>query len=202
MCLPALRAIRERFPEAHITLLARSWVADLYAQESFTNRILMCDAKPWWTVAVELRRHRFDCAILLQNAFEAAWVAWLAGIPNRIGYNRDGRGFLLTRAVKVPKPGEIPRHQRFYYLELLRRAGLIRTLPAEDITIVPQASGRDPNKRIIGISPGAAYGTAKRWLPERFAEVAAEWAYTRGAALALFGSRAERGLCEQIEQLL
>jgi heptosyltransferase II len=202
MCLPALRAIRERFPEAHITLLARSWVADLYAQESFTNRILMCDAKPWWTVAVELRRHRFDCAILLQNAFEAAWVAWLAGIPNRIGYNRDGRGFLLTRAVKVPKPGEIPRHQRFYYLELLRRAGLIRTLPAEDITIVPQASGRDPNKRIIGISPGAAYGTAKRWLPERFAEVAAELAYTRGAALALFGSRAERGLCEQIEQLL
>src|ERR1700722_835730 len=88
MCLPALRAIRDRFPEAHITILAKSWVADLYAQESFTDQILMCDSKPWWSVAQELRRHRFDCAILLQNAFGAAWVACIAGIPTRIGYNR------------------------------------------------------------------------------------------------------------------
>ena len=201
MCLPALHAIRERFPEAHITILAKSWVADLYAQESFTNQMLMCDGKRWWTMALELRRHRFDCAILLQNAFEAAWVAAAAGIPARIGYNRDGRGFLLTRAVKVPKRGEIPRHQRFYYLELLRRARLIDALPAGDIKMTPQSSVRNP-KRVIGISPGAAYGTAKRWLPERFAEAASELAKARGAALALFGSRAERDLCEQIAQML
>lgn len=201
MCLPALHAIRARFPEAHITILAKSWVADLYAQESFTDRMLMFDAKPWWTVAQELRRHRFDCAILLQNAFGAAWVACAAGIPARIGYNRDGRGLLLTRAVGVPKPGEIPRHQRFYYLELLRRAGLISELPAGDIRITAQSSVRG-QKRIIGISPGAAYGTAKRWLPERFAEAAGALASARGAALALFGSRAEHGLCEQIAQML
>jgi heptosyltransferase-2 len=201
MCLPALHAIRQRFPEAHITILAKSWVADLYAQESFTNRMLMCDAKPWWTMVLELRRHRFDCAILLQNAFGAAWVAAAAGIPARIGYNRDGRGFLLTRAVKVPKRGEIPRHQRFYYLELLRRARLIDALPAGNIKITPQTSVRNP-KRVIGISPGAAYGTAKRWLPERFAEAASELANARGAALALFGSRAEHPLCEQIAQML
>jgi heptosyltransferase-2 len=201
MCLPALRAIRDRFPEAHITILAKSWVADLYAQESFTNQMLMCDAKPWWSVAQELRRHRFDCAILLQNAFGAAWVACVAGIPARIGYNRDGRGLLLTRAVKVPKRGEIPVHQRFYYLELLRRAGLIEKLPAGDIAITPQTSIRD-RKRIIGISPGAAYGTAKRWLPARFAEAAAELASARGASVALFGSRAEHDLCEQIAQRL
>ncbi len=201
MCLPALHAIRQRFPEAHITILAKSWVADLYAQESFTDQMLIFDAKPWWTVAQELRRHRFDCAILLQNAFGAAWVAYTAGIPNRIGYNRDGRRFLLTRAVTVPKPGEIPRHQRFYYLELLRRAGLIDELPAGDIRIMPQNSARH-SKRIIGISPGAAYGTAKRWLPERFAEAAGALASARGAALALFGSRAEYPLCEQIAQML
>jgi heptosyltransferase-2 len=202
MCLPALRAIRARFPEAHITILAKSWVSDLYAQESFTDRILMSDAKPWWKLARELRRHHFDCAILLQNAFEAAWLAWLAGIPNRIGYNRDGRGLLLTRAVKVPKRGEIPRHQRFYYLELLRRAGLIDKMPAGDISIVPQTARRDRKKRVIGVSPGAAYGTAKRWLPNRFAEAAATLATERGATLALFGSRAEHGLCEQIAQQL
>jgi heptosyltransferase II len=202
MCLPALHAIRDRFPEAHITILAKSWVADLYAQESFTNQILICDSKPWWSVAQELRRHRFDCAILLQNAFGAAWVACMAGIPSRIGYNRDGRGLLLTRAVKVPKPGEIPQHQRFYYLEMLRRARLIGAIPAGDICITPQGPGRDPKRRIIGISPGAAYGTAKRWIPERFAEAAAELASARGAALALFGSRAEHELCEQIADML
>jgi heptosyltransferase-2 len=202
MCLPALRAIRERFPDAHITILAKSWVADLYAQESFTNMLLMCDAKPWWTLALELRRHRFDCAILLQNAFGAAWVAAAAGIPNRIGYNRDGRRLLLTRAVKVPKPGEIPRHQRFYYLEMLRRAGLIDALPAGDIAMTAQTSVHNPKKRIIGISPGAAYGTAKQWLPERFAEAAAELASARSASVALFGSRAEHDLCERIAQML
>jgi heptosyltransferase-2 len=202
MCLPALRAIRERFPDAHITILAKSWVADLYAQESFTNQMLMCDARPWWTLALELRRHRFDCAILLQNAFGAAWVAAAAGIPTRIGYNRDGRGLLLTRAVKVPKHGEIPRHERFYYLELLRRAGLIDALPAGDITMTAQTAVRNPKKRIIGISPGAAYGTAKQWLPERFAEAAGELASARGAAVALFGSRAEHDLCERIAQML
>src|SRR5271156_6116457 len=165
MCLPALRAIRHRFPEAHITILAKSWVADLYAQETFTDQMLMCDAKPWWSVALELRRHRFDCAILLQNAFGAAWVACMAGIPTRIGYNRDGRALLLTRAVTVPKRGEIPRHERFYYLELLRRAGLIDTLPASEAIHLGRTAAANGN-RVIGVSPGAAYGTAKRWLPE------------------------------------
>jgi heptosyltransferase-2 len=202
MGLPALRAIRSRFPEAHITIVAKSWVADLYAQEAFTNHVVLCDAKPWWKLALELRRRRFDCAILLQNAFSAAWVAWCAGIPNRIGYSRDGRGFLLTRAVKVPKRGEIHPHQRFYYLELLRRAGLIDTLPAGDITLTPQGSVNGPRKRIIGISPGAAYGTAKRWLPERFAEAGATIARERKAAIVLFGSRSERDLCDRVAQLL
>ena len=71
----------------------------------------------------------FDAAILLQNAFDAALIAWLAGIPERIGYNRDARGLLLTQAIPVPEPGEIPRHQRFYYLELLRRAAMIERYP-------------------------------------------------------------------------
>src|SRR5262249_58630263 len=79
--------------------------------------------------ASHLRAERFDCAILLQNAFDAALLAWMAGTPERIGYRRDGRGLLLTRAVAVPEPGEIPRHERFYYLELLRRAGLLQRFP-------------------------------------------------------------------------
>jgi heptosyltransferase-2 len=201
MSLPALRAIRERFSTARISVLAKPWVADLYGRESFIDEIILYSGQSPWRTGHQLRSRRFDCAILLQNAFEAAWIAWLARIPTRIGYKRDGRQLLLTRAVNVPQPGEIPRHERFYYLELLRRAGIIDALPeSEEIRL---GSGAVPSaKRVIGVSPGAAYGTAKRWLPERFAEAAGTLATARGASIALFGSKGERELCGEVAQLL
>jgi len=201
MSLPALEAIRGRFPEARITILAKPWVADLYARETFANDVILYTGGSRLQTARRLRRERFDCAILLQNAFDAALIAWLAGIPNRIGYSRDGRGFLLTRAVRVPKSGEIPRHQRFYYLELLLRAGLIEALPECDAIRLHAPAGV-ARKRLIGVSPGAAYGTAKRWLPERFAAAAVALAEKRGAAVALFGSKDERPLCEEIAGMM
>src|SRR6202165_247992 len=114
MSLPALGVIRERCPHAHIAILAKPWVADLYKRESFADEVILYDAPSSWRMGLALRPRRFDSAILLQNASEAAWIAWLARIPQRIGYNRDGRGLLLTRAVKVPARGELPRHERFY----------------------------------------------------------------------------------------
>ncbi len=201
MSLPALEAIRAHFPKAQITVLAKPWVADLYARESFADDVMLYTGESRWQTARRLRARHFDCAILLQNAFDAALIAWLAGIPNRIGYNRDGRGFLLTRAVPVPKPGEIQRHERFYYLEMLRRAGLIEAMP-ECEAIRLHAPADAVRKRMIGVSPGAAYGTAKRWLPERFAEAASALAEKRGASIALFGSKDERALCEEIAGML
>ncbi|MDQ6759180.1 MAG: lipopolysaccharide heptosyltransferase II [Acidobacteriota bacterium] len=202
MSLPALRAIRERFPLAHIAILAKPWVADLYTREKLADEVIPYTAASLmekWRVAKDLRGRRFDCAILLQNAFEAALLAWVARIPHRIGYARDGRGPLLTRSVAVPKPGEIPPHQRFYYLELLRRAGIIDRLP----DALPSIGGvRIQATPIIGVSPGAAYGKAKRWLPDRFAEAATRLAHERGAAIALFGSKSERALCEEVASLV
>jgi heptosyltransferase-2 len=201
MSLPALRAIRGRFPQAHIAILAKSSVANLYIHQLLADEIIVYNLQSSWSMGRQLRSRQFDCAILLQNAFEAAWIAWLAKIPTRIGYKRDGRQLLLTRAVDVPRPGEIPRHQRFYYLELLRRASLIDALPESDSIQLgsrPASSG----KRVIGVSPGAAYGTAKRWLPERFAEAAGALAEARGASIALFGTKSERALCEEIAQRL
>ena len=201
MSLPALEAVRRRFPKAHIAVVAKPWVAGLYAGEHFADEVILYGGGSRWQLVRNLRAGHFDCAILLQNAFDAALVAWLAGIPNRIGYNRDGRGLLLTRAVPAPKLGEIPRHQRFYYLELLRRAGIIEGLPeCEAIRLhAPAAAAR---RRVIGVSPGAAYGTAKRWLPERFAEAASALAEQRGASIALFGSSTERALCSEVAALL
>ncbi len=216
MSLPALRSLRAAFPDARIDLLARPWVGGLYAKESCCDRIIPYAAAPGardlrakWRAAADLRAERYDCAFLMANAFEPALLAFLAGIPSRIGYNRDGRGFLLTTAVPPPRAGEIPRHQRFYYLEMLRRAGIIDSLPEVDAIRFEQI---EPSRklgverfaelgmygRIVGVSPGAAYGGAKRWLPERFAEAAATIASARGAGVAVFGSVRERPVCGDV----
>ena len=220
MSLPALQAMRARFPKAQMTVLARPWVADLYARERAIDRVILYDApagmqglRQKWAMAKMLRRERFDLAILFQNAFEAAALARLAGIRRRVGYDRDGRGWLLTDPIAVPVAGEIPAHQRFYYLELLRRAGLLESMPACDHIRLAgareaAAEGRAHFDRFglrapcIGVSPGAAYGTAKRWLPKRFAEAATRVAAQHGASVALFGSKAEHSLCEEVAVLI
>jgi heptosyltransferase-2 len=145
---------------------------------------------------------------LLQNAFDAALLVWLAGIPERVGYSRDARRLLLTNPIPVPKPGEIPRHQRFYYVELLRRAGWIDDYPdSESIRLSGAADARAAGRRrfhalgcgaVVGVSPGAAFGGAKRWLPERFAQAAASVARETGATVVLFGSTGEAELCSQV----
>jgi heptosyltransferase-2 len=207
MSLPAIRAIRQVFPHAHIAIAARPWVADLYGRETSIDRIIPYTG-PRRAFAARLREERFDGAILLQNAFDAALLAWLARIPERIGYNRDARGLLLTRAIPVPEPGDIPRHERFYYLELLRRAGMIERFPPTDaIRLEGIEAARESGTHhlaalgmagpVIGISPGAAYGNAKRWLPERFAEVARGFR-PFSAAVLVFGSASERPLCEEV----
>ncbi|HUI55414.1 MAG TPA: lipopolysaccharide heptosyltransferase II [Bryobacteraceae bacterium] len=214
MSLPAIRCLRQVFPHAHIALVARPWVADLYARETSIDRVIPYPAQTGLRAkrafAATLHRERFDAAILLQNAFDAALMVWLAGIPERIGYSRDGRGLLLTRAVPVPEPGDIPRHERFYYLELLRRAGLVERFPetgAIRLDGIDQArrAGKEHLRRlditcpVIGISPGAAYGTAKRWIPERFAAVAQAFP---SASVLIFGSSTERDLCGTVATCL
>jgi heptosyltransferase-2 len=213
MSVPALQALRERYPGAQISILARPWVAGLYGREPFCDELIPYDAPRGWKgigekrrMAAELRKRRFDAAILLQNAFEAAAVVRWAGIPVRIGYARDGRGWLLTHPIPVPARGETPRHQRFYYLELLKRARLIDCSgESEPIRLHGAAAaaivGRERlervfGSRVVGVSPGAAYGGAKRWLPERFADAAIRVARERGAGVAIFGSDLEAGICE------
>jgi heptosyltransferase-2 len=218
MSIPALQALRDQFPNAKISVLARPWVAGLYGREPFCDELIPYEAPPGskglrtkWRIAVDLRARRFDCAVLLQNAFESAALVRLAGIPIRIGYARDGRGWLLTHPIPVPLTGEIQPHQRFYYLELLKRAKLIENYSQNAIIRLDGASaaaqkGREHFCRagvegpVVGVSPGAAYGGAKRWLPERFAEAAVEVARERLATVAIFGAPEEAAVCELVEQ--
>jgi heptosyltransferase II len=211
MALPALRAVRGKFPEAEIAILARPYVADIYREQQICDELI-----PYATtgrhagiagrerLAHELHERKFDVALLLQNAFDAAWLAWRAGIPQRIGYARDGRSLLLTRAVPVPKPGETPPHEKFYYLELLRRAGWTDSLGDESFIrlTVPDAhrhraeqtlleAGARPDSFRIAIGAGASYGSAKCWPPDRFAEMANRLASEKRAEVILFGTAGE-----------
>ena len=209
MSLPALRALRGRYPSAHIAILAKPWVGDLYGREPFCDEVIPYSPKTLvekWAAGRALASRNFDMAILLQNAFEAAAVAYAARIPERIGYARDGRSLLLTKAVAVPLEKV---HERFYYLELLHRAGILDRVPeCEAIRLdgapAARAAGLERFRKlgmgetIVGVSPGAAYGSAKRWLPERFAESASQVAREIRAQVAIFGSAAERDVCEAV----
>ena len=202
MALPALRAVRKRFPEAEITILAKPYVAFIYKNQQVCDETLLVDDQR--DIVAELRARKFDVALLLQNAFQSAWVAWRAGIPERVGYARDGRSLLLTKAVPVPKPGEIPAHEQYYYLELLRRIGWLDSLPNESFIKlhVPDenrnraadflvAAGAKRDALRVAIGAGASYGSAKCWPPNRFAELANRLHAEGNTDVILFGTRAE-----------
>jgi heptosyltransferase-2 len=207
MSLPALRAIRQRFPDAGLTVCAKPWVSALYQGERSIDDVIPLRGR-LETIRI-LRRCHFDLGILFPNSFDSAAVLRLGGAKRIVGYARDGRSFLLTDAIAVPKAGEIPVHERFYYLELLRRAGFLETIPdTPEIRLDGIGELRANGEKLfearglklpaVGISPGAAYGSAKRWLPERFAESAARLAAELGGSVAVFGSAAEKALCDEV----
>jgi heptosyltransferase-2 len=186
MCTPALDALRELFPSAEVTVLARSVIADVLKGHAAVDRCLVYDFRGRhagltgkWSLAGELRRLHFDLAVLFQNAFEAALLAYLGGVPRRLGYATDGRSFLLSDAVTVPGKGV---HQIVYYGNLLRGLGHGGPLGPPRLFLAEDEerrmagrlaeAGIDEGDLVVGVNPGSTYGGAKRWLPERFGSVA------------------------------
>lgn len=199
MCLPALRALRQALPAAAVTIYARPAVAPVFelADLDLTVRTLPAAAP----------RPRPDTAVIFPNSFHSALLALRLRARRRIGYRRDGRGWLLRPAVTPPLPGETPGHESFYYLELLRRAGLIPALPEAAPSLrVPLApppasvaawKGKLATDKTVAMHVGATFGTAKCWAPSRFAALARELA-ERGAVVVLIGSAGERDLARQV----
>ncbi|NOZ68058.1 MAG: lipopolysaccharide heptosyltransferase II, partial [Deferribacteres bacterium] len=212
LTLPALKSIRRNFPEAHISLLVKPWVSEIFRGNPDIDEIILygdgykgCAGK--LRLARALRRRGFDKAILLQNAFDAALISWLAGIPERTGYKRDCRGMLLTNAVPVRKD-VLRKHQVYYYLNLLESAG-IRTVEAQPYIYLTgdeinqaeriiSSSLPGPGRPLVGINPGAAYGPAKRWPSERFAGLIRRIIGELDARVIIFGSGSEAPIADEI----
>jgi heptosyltransferase-2 len=208
MTTPAIRSIRRNFPDAEITILSLPWVADIFQSSPHVDRVFLYrrDGRHEGLsgkirLAGDLRRERFDAAILLQNAFEAAFITFLARIPARGGYTTDGRGLLLTHGVKK-KPAVAGKHQVHYYQEMLAGLGLTTgrnnlelTVPEESLQwgdrLLGDLAGGGTAK-IIGLNPGAAYGPAKRWPAEKFADLAARICRDPETLILIFGTDADR----------
>jgi heptosyltransferase-2 len=215
MSEPAISAVRRLFPLAEITLLVKPSIADLFAHHPAIHHTLVYDDRGRhaglsgkWTLARVLRRHRFDLAILFQNAFEAAVLAFLAGIPRRYGYATDGRALLLTDPVAAPRRHQ-HRHQVGYYWDLMKPFGAQGDPPSpvlvvtrqEDLAIAARLAdaGIAPSDFLIGLNPGSTYGGAKRWMPDRYAEAVNRLGerYERGGrhiAVAILGAKGEEDL--------
>lgn len=212
MTMPAVRALRKAYPGAGISLLARPSILPLFERDPNLDSLISYGEKfrgilGRLRLAFSVRRMGFSKAVLFQNAFDAALIAFLAGIPERIGYNRDGRGKLLTRPVPFNGDDRKLHHIR-YYLDLLRAAGI----PAEYsrpfiyLELEERLSARKVlsvlRRPVLGINPGAAYGSAKRWFPERYVEVADRFISDTSGSVVLFGGNNEKEIATEIEKLM
>ena len=215
---PAVRAVRKNFPEAQISILAKPWVSPIFYNNPYVDHVMRYDSEGkhagWLGKArliKELRRGRFDLSVLFQNAFEAALLTYLAGIPNRLGYDTDARGALLTHSIGLePKLKQI--HEIDYYLAILQGAflepdgrGLTLILTdqersrAEDILSNCDITGEEI---LVGVNPGSTYGLAKRWPPERYAALCDKIQNTWAARIVIFGGSGEEATGRQISALM
>lgn len=218
MTTPALGLIREYYPKAEITVLANRPVAEVFSSHDFVDAVMVFDRhgahqgmRGRLRLASELRKRSFDMAIILPNSFDSALVPWLAGIPVRLGKSSDGRSLLLTgRYSQDETPPH--RHEVQYYRNLVRHFGItgkdvlprLCTTQAEDraIEALLAGGGIPAGSCVIGVNPGATYGSAKRWYPDRFADVARRLAAEWQARVVIFGSAGEAGIAKDIEERL
>ena len=213
LTIPAVDSIRTTYPQAHIAVLAKPWVADIYKLFTSIDEVIIYEneydnALGVLRLARRLKKKKFDLAILLQNAIEAAIMSCAAGIPLRAGYNSDGRGILLTH--RVQRNREIQKlHQIDYYLEMVKALGCVSVnkemhletrINRHDAQRVLQEHIPDTKKEIIGIAPGATYGPAKRWFPERFAEVADKIASMFNCQIILLGGKSDWDAAEDVRR--
>ncbi len=204
MTTPAVRTIRANFPEAHIAILAYPWVADIFRASPHVDEVIIFQRDGehrglpgLWRLARQLAAHDFDLAILLQNAFKAALIVRLAGIPVRAGYSRDGRRLLLTHPVEI-RPEIRQLHQVHYYQGLCRDLGMQLGSDELFLQLAPAVEDWAKNfvadfvgRPIIGLNPGAAYGPAKCWPVERYGALAARLAKDLDAVIPVFGTAAD-----------
>jgi heptosyltransferase-2 len=231
MATPMLRAIRLLYPKAHIAYLMRRYVKQMYTGMPWVDQLITYrtgktkskQGKGLFDLAARLRTGKFDTAILLPNSFKSALICKMAGIDRVIGYERDGRGFLLTdKLLPVKDKGKfVPSPMLKYYLGLAnylgstakdlkmelfvtdsekREAGELLAKCGLEVDLDrPAAHGKPP---LVVLNPGAQYGAAKLWRAEYFAEIADKFIDDLGAQVLISAAPKERQIVENIKRYM
>jgi heptosyltransferase-2 len=215
MALPAIADLRRRFPAAHLVLAARGSVAPMFELAPGVDAVVtlrwkgrVFDRASLHADAAALRDARFDAAVLLPNSMASAWLVRHAGVPERWGYAADFRSPLLTRAIPKPKGS---RHQARYYQHLTEALGAsagplesVLSAGADDLAAARAlltARGWDGVRPLVALAPGAAYGHAKRWPPERYAALVSTLVTAHGATCVLVGAQVDAGATRQVQEM-
>ena len=212
MTTPAMGAVRSSFPRAEILVAANPIVAELFQHHPYSDGVLVFDKKGahqgmggFLRFCGLLKEQGFDLAVLFQNAIEAAIMTFLARIPRRAGYRTDQRGFLLTHPVAI---GEVERrlHHTEYYLHMLNNLGICGGDGRLRLQCTDQeqawATATLGQWSWVAINPGATFGSAKRWIPERFARVADALAGHYDAHIVIIGGPGEVAMGQAVEKAM
>jgi len=215
MSLPALRAIRRAWPDAHLAVLVKRELASFFDGAAWLDEVIPYTVGRGLSgfldrrrIVGEIRSRKFDLGVLFPNSFESAlWLA-MAGIKRRAGFVGDARGALLTLKASPP-PEALNRHQVNYWLAMLRETGVAEG-NAADFAIDASETHREPmrqflaaNRRragspIFAMAPGAAYGPAKEWPADRYGALIDLLASRDNAEVVLVGAPSERAKCDEV----
>ncbi|MCP5052554.1 MAG: lipopolysaccharide heptosyltransferase II [bacterium] len=209
MTLPAIREIKKRIPASRIYLVVKDYLRPVYENIEEIEEIIRIPNGNGFKDLLQgskiLKSYNFREGLLFANSFNSALLFRLAGIRKLTGYKKDLRGFLLSNAVMYPRDN---RHHIYFYLDLAKQflyqheapdysndsSGIVTT-PAERqaVSVKLTKMGIRMDRPLLGISPSAAYGSAKQWMPERFSQLIAKIQKEKPAVqILLFGSQKER----------
>lgn len=217
MATPALRCLRQNFPDAHIDLTMLPYV----------HKIV--EGAPWFDDIIEyrregehsgiagnmayvrgLRRNRYDLGVIFPNSFSSALLIFLSGSKRRIGYDRQSRGFMLTDSIPAPTENGkfIPQPMVKYYLRICEELGAKPDSTRLELFVDDRSEakadklfaghGIGKGKKVVAMNPGAAYGSSKLWMPDRFAQVADALAERGGCDVVILGGPNEKDIAGDI----
>jgi len=221
MATPAFRSVRKAFPDARITLVIKSYARAIINDAPWFDSVLEYDpgrrhrgAAGYAAFVLELRQCRPDVSLLLVNSMRGAVEARLAGARRIVGYDRGGRRLLLTDPVPPPRESGriVPRNMVEYYLRLCTEIGCPPESTREELFVRPELEsradeflarhGHDASRPLIGINPGAAFGSSKCWLPERFAQVSDTLIERYGCDVFICSAPSEKEIARSIQSLM
>ncbi len=215
LVMPAVDSLRKALPDAKISVMAKSSMADFWRMTCVDEVIPFSFSKGFkglverWLLAKKLKKENFDSVLIFPNSFDSAFVTWLARIPERVGWPTDGRGFLLN--TKIFKPVHLKEKQQFLtYIYLIEKwlgkkiqinAELFLKIPEKEKDVVKNELVNF-NKPVIGLNPGATYGTAKCWPAKNYADIAVKIHKEKNVNVIIVGGPGDAKVCDDVFNLI